>query len=47
MYEPDSKTPEYTRKKVSFPTYGSVAILKASALNGSSSDARRSSKVSS
>ena len=30
-------TPEYTRKNVSFPTNGSVAILNASAANGASS----------
>ena len=30
-------TPEYTRKKINWPTNGSVMILKASAENGSSS----------
>ena len=29
--------PEYTRRKVSVPTYGSVMILNASAVNGSAS----------
>ncbi len=33
--------PEYTRKNVSLPTYGSVMILNASAANGSSSLGRR------
>ena len=37
-YEPDDKIPEYTRKKVSFPTNGSVITLKARAENGSSSE---------
>ena len=37
-YEPDSNVPEYTLKKHNLPTYGSVAILNASAENGASSD---------
>ncbi|MCY1444602.1 hypothetical protein D9M71_610830 [compost metagenome] len=40
---PELSTPEYTRAKVSVPTKGSVAILKASAENGSLSSAWRSS----
>ena len=36
--EPAVSVPEYTRKKHSLPTYGSVAILKASAAKGSSSE---------
>jgi hypothetical protein len=38
---PELITPEYTRKKVSWPTNGSVMILKASAENFSSSSALR------
>ncbi|MCY1269179.1 hypothetical protein D9M68_369150 [compost metagenome] len=44
---PELSTPEYTRVKVRVPTKGSVAILKASAENGSSSSAWRSSWASS
>jgi hypothetical protein len=40
--EPALMVPEYTRKKQSFPTNGSVIILKASAENGSESLAGRS-----
>ena len=36
--EPASMVPEYTRKKHSLPTKGSVAILKARAEKGSSSE---------
>ena len=36
-------TPEYTRMNESWPTNGSVMILNASAENGASSDAGRSS----
>jgi hypothetical protein len=39
---PEFTTPEYTRKNVSWPTNGSVMILKASAENGSSSAGWRS-----
>ena len=39
---PNCTTPEYTRKKMSWPTYGSVMILNARPANGSSSDALRS-----
>ena len=39
---PEFITPEYTRKKISWPTNGSVMILNASAENFSSSAARRS-----
>ena len=41
------QTPEYTRKNVRLPTNGSVAILNASAANGSSSSAGRAASVSS
>ncbi|MNW06414.1 hypothetical protein D3C71_2028120 [compost metagenome] len=36
---PELSTPEYTRMKVRVPTKGSLAILNASAANGSSSSA--------
>ena len=39
IYEPEAKTPLYTRTKQSFPTNGSVAILKAKPVNGSFSSA--------
>src|SRR5262249_15030300 len=42
--EPEVMTPEYTRKNVSWPTNGSVMILKASAENGASSAAGRSTR---
>ena len=45
-YEPDFREPEYTRKKAKRPTYGSVAILKASAQNGSLESALRISSFS-
>ena len=35
---PDLRTPEYTLKKARVPTKGSVAIFKANAEKGSSSD---------
>ena len=38
---PDLITPEYTRKKINWPTNGSVMILNASAENFSSSSALR------
>ena len=38
---PEFSTPEYTRMKVSWPTYGSVMILNASAENGASSPGLR------
>ena len=40
-YEPLLRTPEYTRKNVSLPTNGSVAILNASPANGASSETSR------
>src|SRR5699024_6607491 len=47
-YEPESNVPEYTRKNVNLPTYGSDITLNASAENGSLSPALRitSSSVS-
>src|SRR6056297_3091333 len=42
---PLSSLPEYTRKNVSVPTNGSVAILKASAANGALSSASRVARV--
>jgi hypothetical protein len=44
MYEPLPRVPEYTRKNVSFPTYGSVITLKASAANGCLSSGGRATK---
>ena len=44
--DPLSSRPEYTRKNVSVPTYGSVMILNASALKGASSRGQRSSVLS-
>ncbi len=43
---PASSFPEYTRKYVSLPTYGSAAILNASAANGSESSALRTTSRS-
>ena len=42
---PASMWPEYTRKNASWPTNGSVMILKTSAANGASSDGGRSSSA--
>ena len=41
-FVPVPSLPEYTRKYVSFPTYGSAITLKASAAKGASSSAGRS-----
>ena len=43
--EPASRCPEYTRKNASWPTKGSVMILKMRAENGASSVAGRSSSA--
>ena len=41
-WPPAASLPEYTRKYVSLPTYGSLMILNASAENGSESSGCRS-----
>jgi len=46
MYEPASKRPEYALKNAKRPTKGSVAILNASAANGSFTLGLRNSSFS-